>query len=109
MEARKTVKDRKADKIGKMGSKRANDSCCPTAGIGMCRIESMVSVDERGQLILPKEIRDKAGIKGGDKLAVVSWEKGGKICCLSLIQVEEFTGMVKELLGPLMGEILNKR
>ena len=106
MEIRKTVKARKTDKTGKTGE---NDSCCPTAGIGMCRIESMVAVDERGQLILPKEIRDKAGIKGGDKLAVVSWEKGGKVCCLSLIQVEEFTGMVKDLLGPLMGEILHKR
>jgi len=109
MEASKTVKARKTDKSGKVGITGESDSCCPTAGIGMCRIESMVSVDERGQLILPKEIRDKAGIKGGDKLAVVSWEKGGKVCCLSLIQVEEFTGMVKELLGPLMGEILNKR
>jgi AbrB family looped-hinge helix DNA binding protein len=85
------------------------DSCCPTTGIGGCKVESLVSVDERGQLVLPKEIRDRAGIKGGDKLAVVSWEKDGKVCCLTLIRVEEFTGMVKELLGPLMGEVLNKR
>ncbi len=63
-------------------------------------------MDDRGQLVLPKEIRDKAGVKGGDKLAVVSWEKNGKVCCLSLIRVEELTGMVKNLLGPLMGEVL---
>ncbi len=92
-----------------MRKTQKEDSCCPTTGIGGCKVESMVSVDERGQLVLPKEIRDRAGIKGGDKLAVVSWEKDGKVCCLTLIRVEEFTGMVKELLGPLMGEVLNQR
>jgi AbrB family looped-hinge helix DNA binding protein len=95
--------------MGKTGKRGESGSCCPTTGIGRCRIESLASVDERGQLVLSKEIRDRAGIKGGDKLAVVSWEKGGKVCCLSLIRVEEFTGMVKDLLGPLMGEILKKK
>ncbi len=33
----------------------------------------MTSVDERGQMVLPKDVRDKANIKPGDKLAVVSW------------------------------------
>ncbi|MDH3259330.1 MAG: HgcAB-associated protein [Deltaproteobacteria bacterium] len=92
-----------------MKEKRKSDSCCPTPGIGVCKVESLVSVDDRGQLVLPKEIRDKAGVRGGDKLAVVSWEKNGKVCCLSLIRVEELTGMVKSLLGPLMGEILSNR
>jgi AbrB family looped-hinge helix DNA binding protein len=92
-----------------MRKTQKEDSCCPPTGIGRCKVESLVSVDERGQLVLPKEIRDRAGIKGGDKLAVVSWEKDGKVCCLTLIRVEEFTGMVRELLGPLMGEVLNKR
>jgi antitoxin PrlF len=32
----------------------------------------MVSVDERGQMVLPKDLREKANIKAGDKLAVVS-------------------------------------
>ena len=92
-----------------MKGNRKDDSCCPTAGIGVCKVESMVSVDDRGQLVLPKEIRDKAGVKGGDKFAVVSWEKNGKVCCLSLIRVEELTGMVKNLLGPLMGEVLGAK
>jgi AbrB family looped-hinge helix DNA binding protein len=92
-----------------MRKTQKEDSCCPTTGIGGCKVESLVSIDERGQLVLPKEIRDRADIKGGDKLAVVSLEKDGKVCCLTLIRVEEFTGMVKELLGPLLGEVLNKR
>jgi hypothetical protein len=52
--------------------------------------------------------RMPAGIKGGDKLALVSWEKGGKVCCFPLIKVEEFSGMIKGLLGPLMGDLLPK-
>ena len=52
-------------------------------------MESIVTVDDRGQMVLPKDIREKAKIRPGDKLAVVSLEKDGKICCLSLIKVEE--------------------
>lgn len=77
-------------------------ACAPSC----CRVESLVTVDERGQMVLPKEIRDKANIKPGDKLAVISWEKNGEISCISLIRAEEFAGMVRELLGPMMGEVL---
>ena len=73
-----------------------------------CKVESLISVDERGQMVLPKEIRDKANIRPGDKLALVSWEKDGKVCCFTLIKVEEFTGMVKDLLGPMMEEMVPK-
>ena len=59
-------------------------------------------------MVLPKEMRDKADIHAGDKLAVVSWEQGGKVCCLALLKVEDLTGMVKSVLVPLIGEIINK-
>jgi AbrB family looped-hinge helix DNA binding protein len=71
-----------------------------------CRIDAVVSVDERGQMILPKEIREKAEIKAGDKLALVSCEKDGKIQCISLIKAEKLTESIKKALGPLMKEIL---
>ena len=45
-------------------------------------------------------------IRAGDKLAVISWEKDGKVCCLSLIKAEDFAEMVKNLVGPLMEEIM---
>lgn len=85
------------------------DYCAPTGNkIACCKIEAVISVDERGQTVLPKEIRDKANIRANDKLAAVSWEKDGKICCISLIKVEEFTESVKELFGPIMKEMLEK-
>ena len=81
-----------------------SESCCAPGGIGCCRVESIVTIDERGQMVLPKEIRERAKIRPGDKLAVLSLEKNGKICCLSLIKVEELESMVKSRLGPVMNE-----
>ena len=89
---------------------KGKSACCPPAGAGSggCRVESLITVDERGQMVLPKEVRDRAGIRGGDKLALVSWEKDGGICCLSLMKVDAFSAMVREILGPLMGDVFPK-
>ena len=90
-----------------MTEKDITEPCCfpVEKGTGCCKVESLVSVDERGQMVLPKEIRDKANIRAGDKLAVIGWEVEGKICCISLIKSEDLAGMVKELLGPIMKEM----
>ena len=71
-----------------------------------CNVEAVISVDNRGQMVLPKDVRKRAGITAGDKLALVSWEKEGKICCMSLFKVEELRNLVKETLGPLMKEVI---
>ena len=88
---------------------REKEKCCSPAALqGCCKVEALVSVDERGQMVLPKEARDKANIRAGDKLAVISWEKGGQVCCLSLIKAESLTDMVKGMLGPVVEEIFKK-
>jgi len=86
-------------------AKRTN--CGPTAGeeASCCNVEAVVSVDERGQMVLPKDIREKAGIKAGDKLAIVAMRQRGQVCCLSMIKVEALGDMVKGMLGPVMKEI----
>lgn len=93
-----------------MAKKGKSASCgvSTVKGAGCCRVESVVSVDERGQLVLPKEVRERAGIRAGDKLAVVSLEKDGSVCCLTLMRVEALTGMVKDILGPVMQEVMGK-
>jgi AbrB family looped-hinge helix DNA binding protein len=77
--------------------------------LGCCTVDSMVSIDERGQMVLPKEIREKAKICPGDKLVVITMEKDGKFCCLSLIKAEDFEGMVKNLLSPMMTDLQKQR
>ena len=90
-----------------MLKKGENGSCYAPKGAetSCCKVESVISVDERGQMVLPKEIRDKIGIRAGDKLAVISWEKAGKVCCISLIKADNLVGMIKGLLGPMMQDI----
>ena len=83
---------------------KSEESAVRPAG-SCCRIEAIISVDERGQMVLPKEVREKAGLGAGDKLALVAWEKDGDICCLSLIKTSQMGEMVKSLLGPMIGEI----
>jgi len=83
-------------------------TCCSPAGGSCCKVEAIVTADERGQMVLPKEVRDKAGIRAGDKLALISWEKNGKSCCLVLIKADELTAMVGAWLGPLLEGISRK-
>ena len=97
-------------KGGGMNRRVRRESGCgpPNKGAGCCKVESLISVDDRGQMVLPKEVRDKAGIRAGDKLALVSWEKEGRLCCFTLIKVDEFTDMVRDLLGPMLEEMTTK-
>ncbi len=76
--------------------------CC-----GAFRVESLIAVDERGQMVLPKEIREKAHIQPGEKLALVACEQNGHICCLMLIKADELAEMVRERLGPILQAALS--
>ncbi len=77
----------------------------PTLGT-CCKVESLVSVDERGQMVLPKDVREKAGIRPGEKLALVLWEKGGEICCMVLMRTQVLSAKVREMLGPVVEDVM---
>ena len=81
--------------------------CCGSDGKtgAICKVESIVGIDERGQMVLPKELRERAKIAAGDRLALASWEKDGVVCCITLIKVEDLVDMVKGQLGPIIKEI----
>ncbi len=63
------------------------------------KVEAIVSVDDRGQMVLPKGVREKFGLESGDKLAVVIMEKEGKICCIQLLKAQSFSDPVKDIVG----------
>ncbi len=81
-------------------------SCFSGAGMGCCQVEALVSVDEKGQMVLPKTIREKAGIQPGDKLVLIGWEKDGQTCCITMVKADSLAGMVKGMLGPMMKDIM---
>jgi len=85
---------RKKERNGGLARASKNSACC--------RVESLITIDERGQMVLPKDLRERANIKPGDKLAVISWEKDEAVCCLYLIKAEVLGEKVKEFLGPMM-------
>ena len=90
--------------------KKKDETCSgtgsPAPGGGCCKIDALVSVDARGQIVLPKDVRERAGVKAGDKFAVISWESGGQVCCISLVKADAFVETVKGMLGPMMKEML---
>jgi len=86
--------------------KEAGSGAGTAEELGCCVVEAIVAVDERGQMVLPKDLRDKAGIRAGDKMAVTSWKKDGEVCCITLIKAGNLGGMVRTMLGPVMKDIL---
>lgn len=69
--------------------------------LGCCKVEAVVSVDERGQMVLPKEVREKAQIRAGDKLTLVTGKQKGKTCCIALIKAAKLEETIKGILNSL--------
>ena len=91
--------------------KETDVRCCDdrTGLDGKYRVESIVTVDDRGQMVLPKEVREKLGIHSGDKLALVVMERGGAPCCITLLKTDALAAMVTKFLGPMTEELVNRR
>ena len=82
------------------GSKKSNQSCC--------EIEAIVSFDERGQLVFPKDVRKKFSLKAGEKFAMVSCTNENGLCCFTLVKTSQINQLVGESLGPMLNNIGKK-
>jgi len=69
------------------------------AGCECYKVQALITVDERGQMVLPKDVRTRAGIEARDKLALTTLERDGKICCILLTKADEFVQVVQSTLG----------
>ncbi len=72
-----------------------------------CRIDAVVSVDAKGQIVLPKELREKAKIKPNDKLAVIGFQRDSEVCCIIMLKVDALENTVKSMLGPVFKNVFN--
>ena len=73
----------------------------------MTKIEAVLTVDSKGQILLPKDLRDRGNIKAGDKLvAIAGCDEKGDICCLILVKAEIMEKSVKETIGPMLKEVI---
>jgi len=84
------------------------DECCPSSeeGLSCCHVEGVVTVDSKGQIVLPKTLREKMKINEKDKLIVVGMKDKGEVTSISLFKAEKMDNMVKIMLKPIMKEIL---
>lgn len=87
------------------------------------QLEAIVSFDERGQLVIPKDLRKKFNLKAGDKFALISCmtkncepgccdpdccDPGGDstLCCFTLVHTDQLKDIVNQALSPMMTEVL---
>lgn len=84
-------------------------------------IEAIVSFDDRGQLVIPKDLRKKFNLKAGDKFALISCVQGVNcceapatdnsccdnqdVCCFTLINTKQLKGMISAALHPMMSNM----
>jgi antitoxin PrlF len=66
-----------------------------------CCIEAVLTVDDRGQIVLPKHIRGKVSLKPRDKIALIVWENENTVCCLGLIKAEHLIRGVRDIIRPM--------
>jgi len=105
----------------KKAGKRASAPCCDSDCCGTecscrgpnrfdgCRVEAVVPIDGRGQMVLPKEFRERAGFGPDQKLALVSWRRGEELCCFTLQKADDLAEMVRRTYGPLLSGAIPTR
>lgn len=59
-----------------------------------------VTINDRGQIVIPKAARDHLSIKSGDRLIVASDEAG-----IALIKAEFFEGMMRDIMARTQKEL----
>ena len=74
------------------------ERCYTPTSTSELTIEAIVNIDERGQMVLPKEIREMMELHIGSKLALVTKEEDGRLCCIFLFKVEELAVTVQNKL-----------
>ena len=73
-----------------------------TDDVGCCRVDAIVTMDSRGQIVLPKDVREKAKLKANDKLVIVGCECSGEVCCIVMMKAEKLGDTLKDVLGPML-------
>jgi antitoxin PrlF len=76
------------------------------SGKECCKIDAIVTMDAKGQIVLPKDLRERAKLKPNDKLAIVGFERDGEICCIVMLKADALGSSVKNMLGPVFENAL---
>jgi len=69
-------------------------------------VEAIVSCDDRGQLVLPKDVRKRLGIGSGEKLALLNMSKNGDEFFLTLIKTSSLESLIRNYMTPMVKDII---
>lgn len=70
-----------------------------------CKVDAVVTLDSKGQILLPMDIRKRAKLKPNDKLAIVGYERNGELCCIMMVKAEKLGTAVSKVLSPMLREL----
>ena len=70
-----------------------------------CEIEAVVSFDERGQLVFPKDVRKKFNLKAGEKFLMISCTNEAGLCCFTMVKTNAVNKMVGNAINPMLKNI----
>jgi len=75
---------------------------------GCCKVDAVVTIDSKGQIVLPKDLREKAKLKPGDKLALIGCEREGEVCCIMMVKADDLGKSVRVMLGPMIKDVFKE-
>jgi len=72
-------------------------------------IEAVISFDERGQLVFPKDVRKKFDLKAGEKFVMVSCTNEQGLCCFTMVKTEAINKLIGSSIGSMVNNIGRKK
>ncbi len=70
--------------------------CAPDVLGGKSTLFAVTKIDERGQIVVPKDIRESMGWGKGEKIAMITRSNTeGKPCCVMLVHVDSLSDYIK--------------
>ena len=79
---------------------KSKNICCSQelmSDLNNWTVESIVNIDDKGQMVIPKEVRQKAGLRAGEKLALVTCRSKEEVCCILLLKSDKLIGTITEM------------
>lgn len=92
-----------------MNKKKEENSYCATSNLKSrcCKVESLVTISSKGQIVLSQGIREAMNLKEGEKLVSILMNPTSDTPFVVLMKADYFEGLVRNCLSPIMEEIFS--
>ncbi|MBN2152563.1 MAG: AbrB/MazE/SpoVT family DNA-binding domain-containing protein [Candidatus Lokiarchaeota archaeon] len=85
-----------------MSSQPGSCGCSTNPDDSALTLFSITKIDERGQIVIPKDVRDGLGWNKGEKIAIITRKNTeGKLCCVMLVHVDSLADYIKGFVSTL--------